>query len=323
MNVEKYIKLIKNSQRYSDVCSDNIDIANIKYRCSCCDNTIEIEKGIYQRNEEIKCYSKYDDIGYLEPYSKVVDKSWRHYLYVNTYIICYLNRTVEYDENLWLYIYKEISNKFKYCIDKREWLDLSVSLAAGCEKIFHNETNDDDLSGTILKHWKKYKRPAKTSRSLKLSFDKEKYDDDRLIGCTDGLLRHRKLECLTMKQWFKEIFPYCKTKDEVIEKMTEKIGSPFTISSYKKYKAELFPNINKEHKEHKERNDKNKEHIKSEKQMDKEQKKLAAVAQEVYKKKMDYGDKWQKYTEGNIVKWYKRHWKKVEDYIKLLSFDYQ
>lgn len=317
MNIDKYIELIKASKRYEDILlnkkqvdlstlSDLNDYSRVKYKYSCCDNDIEIEPGIYVRNNKIKCFAKFDDFSDIIPYSKTTDINWKHYLYINSYIICVLNRTKEFDENLWFYIYCEIHKKFKYCIDKKNWLEWSVNLAAGCEKIFHEEISDDDWSGTIWKHWRQYRRPPKTNRSWKLSFDKEFYDDDRLVGCKNGQGRHRRLESLTIKEWFKEIFPTCKTRNEVIEKMSEKIGSNFTLSSYKKYKAELFPSVIKEHKEYE----------KTQVQQQKEKLKERELAFKCFNLMNEYGDKWKsKLTKAESV-YGKRHEKNIMEFLE-------
>ena len=316
MNIKKYIKLIKSSQRYQDIrlgkkqvdlsalCGEN-DYSKVKYRCSCCDDKIEIEPGIYARENKLKCYSKFDDDGYLISYSKVTDPHWKHYLFINSYIICSLNRTVEFDENLWFYIYCEISKKFKYCIDNKDWLDWSVNLAAGCEKIFHEEISDNDWSQAIWKHWQQYRRPPKTKRSLKLTFDKELYDDYRLVGCKDGLCRSRKLESLTMKEWFKEIFPTCNTKEEVISKMCDKIHGEFTESSYKRYKAELFPDTRKEHKEH----------DKSEQQRLKEQQNNREFAFKCFELQQTYGNKWKSKLTKAQQMYGRRHKEDIVEYL--------
>lgn len=324
MNTEKYIELIENSRTYLDVCSGHFDWSSVRYITG--DNKDEIVEhnentgNIYSRKCSIKTYVKWDNIkNIILPYNKHDDKKWRHYLYVNAFVISCLNRNIEYDENIWLYIRKEIRDKFRYCLSKTTDPNiLSVDLAAACEEIFHNQINEDGLSGTIAKHIKKLNKSIKNNKSFKLAFDAEWYDDDRLNFCNNGLNRHRKLESLTLKRWFKEIFPQCKTRDEVIQKMSEKIGSNFSLSSYKTYKAEMFPGDNKEHKERVVE----KPYSKTEKQMEKEQNKIEEAANKIYKLKQTYGDKWKRYVDSGLLKFYYRKYKEIDDFIaKVIDFE--
>jgi len=324
MNTEKYIELIKSSPLYRQVVCGDFDMSTVKYTSG--DNKDEIIEhenalgSIYSRKQSIKTYAKWDDISNkVLPYNKYEDKQWRHYLYVNSFVISYLNRNTEYDENIWLYIRKEIQDKFRYCLSKTTDPNiLSVDLAAACEEIFHNQIDEDGLSGTIAKHVKKLNVSLKSNRSFKLAFDGKWYDDDRLIGINNGLYRHRKLESLTLKRWFKEIFPQCKTRDEVIQKMSEKIGSNFSLSSYKTYKAEMFPGDNKEHKERVVE----KPYNKTNKQMEKEKNKIEEAANKIYKLKQTYGDKWKKYVDSGLLKFYYRKYKEIDDLIdKVIDFE--
>lgn len=285
MNADKYIEKLKKSQKYIDLTSGKLDLLGVKYLNGCSKKGLEIESGVYQRNNDcVETFAKWDDIGEIAQYSKISDTQWKHYLFVNAYIIHYYNKNAEFDENLWLYIYKEIITKFKYCIDKTEQLEWALKLEAGCEKISHNEISDDDWSGAIWKYWKQYKKKPKSNRRLKLVFDKWIFDDKAYIGITNGLMRQRKAEKFYLEKWFKEIFPTCNTKEEVIEKMSCKIGSQWSEASYKKYKAKLFPNINKKYSKD------NTDRIKR-----------------IEEARQMYGTKWYKYVDNKDYKWWTRY----------------
>lgn len=318
MDVAKYISTIEKSLQYLKAKEGSLDLSSIKYYNGESKRGDLIEDGVYVRKSEvISTYALYDDLGEMRSYTKH-DKQWKRDLFRNSWIIFIYNRNNDaYDDRIWQFIYKEIRVKFKDCIDKSKHLSWAVMLATTCE-IIHHEVKDESMDWWYNEMiWYieclKTDNKKKSNRSFKLYFDKEYYDDNHIFACKNGLQRHRKLESNKMKQWFKEIFPQCKTRDEVIKRMTEKIGSDFSLSCYKKYKAEMFKGENKEHKEHK-------EHKKSLKQMNKENTKINEAAEKIMKSREQFGDRWQKYSEKSLVMYYKRNYEKIEEIIKVLQF---
>lgn len=317
MNVTKYISTIEKSLQYLKAKEGSLDLSSIRYYNGESKKGDLIEEGVYTRNNNaISTYALYDDLGDMRPYNKRHDKQWMRDLFRNSWIIfIYNHNDDEYDDRIWQFIYKEIKTKFRDCIDKSKHIEYSVMLATTCEMI-RCQVKDESMDWWYnnmmwyIECIKSVKKESKSNRSFKLYFDKKYHDDNHILGCKSGLQRHRKLESTKMKQWFKEIFPQCKTRDEVIERMTEKIGSPFSVSCYKSYKAEMFKGEHKEHKEHK----------KSLKQMNKENTKINEVAEKIMKSREQFGDKWQKYSEKSLVMYYKRNYEKIEKQIKLLQF---
>ena len=74
MNTDKYIEAIKMSQKYTDFTSGSLDLSEYRYINKCEEKGPEIESGVYMKCDCLKCYTKWDDIGDVLPYSKATDK---------------------------------------------------------------------------------------------------------------------------------------------------------------------------------------------------------------------------------------------------------
>lgn len=233
-------------------------------------------KNKYGKNRSVQHYKKWDE----------------NLMFVDLVRIFYINEIVQANDRAEIIAAKEIIRLFKgceYCGHKMTINDIVKETINLTQKVLQNEQNDTteyneallpDSKSTRARKWKYSKSVLDKAESVFWRLDRENIPArlDKII--LDAIIGH--------------VWDYAKTDDDVINIVKNEYKVVFTRAKLYKWRKEN-------------RSDENKQYGKSDRQKDKETKRLHTECDNIVNLKKEFGEEWKKHWAKRNENWCRRH----------------